>query len=211
MNRNNWWASCQLCTAKCKRISTEMFYGRCRATYRQVGDDRLELRWCYRGSLRHLGDCEIEGLILGIDLAERVPNVFRHQAVSRQPTRRNKRRRPLRRSGRCGAEPARQDLFLQLAQAESSPARLRRDKLAAAGIHDEHFVPGFRTRLLAKLAQRFGPRFVLPTVAAAEFADHNKYASQGDAQSISAEERGHAAAASACKRASANSADAKYP
>jgi vacuolar iron transporter family protein len=90
-------------------------------------------------------------------------------------------------------DPVRKDLFLQLAQAESSHAQLWRDKLAAVGGHDERFVPGFRTRLLAKLAQRFGPRFVLPTVAAAEFADRNKYASQSDAQVISAEERGHAA------------------
>jgi len=51
----------------------------------------------------------------------------------------------------------------------------------------------FRTRLLAKLARRFGPRFVLPTIAAAEFADRNKYANQSDAHAISAEERGHAA------------------
>jgi VIT1/CCC1 family predicted Fe2+/Mn2+ transporter len=90
-------------------------------------------------------------------------------------------------------DPVRKDLFLQLAQAESNHAQLWRDKLAAAGIHDDRFVPGFRTRLLAKLAQRFGPRFVLPTVAAAEFADRNKYAGQSDAQAISAEERGHAA------------------
>src|SRR5665213_1613384 len=91
------------------------------------------------------------------------------------------------------ADPLRKDLFLQLAQAESSHAQLWRDKLAAAGVQDERFVPGFRTRLLAKLAQRFGPRFVLPTIAAAEVADRNKYAGQSDAQAISAEERGHAA------------------
>src|SRR6202789_3850850 len=91
------------------------------------------------------------------------------------------------------ADPIRKDLFLQLAQAESSHAQLWRDKLAAAGIHEERFVPGFRTRLLAKLAQRFGPRFVLPTIAAAEYADRNKYAGQSDAHAISAEERGHAA------------------
>jgi VIT1/CCC1 family predicted Fe2+/Mn2+ transporter len=90
-------------------------------------------------------------------------------------------------------DPIRKDLFLQLAQAESSHAQLWRDKLVEAGIRDERFVPGFRTRLLAKLAQRFGPRFVLPTVAAAEFADRDKYAGQSDAHAISAEERGHAA------------------
>jgi VIT1/CCC1 family predicted Fe2+/Mn2+ transporter len=91
------------------------------------------------------------------------------------------------------SDPLRKDLFLQLAQAESSHAQLWRDKLSAAGVKDERFVPGFRTRLLAKLAQRFGPRFVLPTIAAAEFTDRNKYAGQSDAHSISAEERGHAA------------------
>src|ERR1700674_1472066 len=90
-------------------------------------------------------------------------------------------------------DPIRKDLFLQLSQAESSHAQLWRDKLEAAGVRDERFVPDFRTRLLARLARRFGPRFVLPTVAAAEFADRNKYAAQSDAQEISAEERGHAA------------------
>jgi len=90
-------------------------------------------------------------------------------------------------------DPLRKDLFMQLAQAESSHAQLWRDKLSAAGVQDEPFVPGFRTRLLGKLAQRFGPRFVLPTIAAAEFADRNKYAGQSDAHAISTEERGHAA------------------
>src|SRR6202790_3872700 len=90
-------------------------------------------------------------------------------------------------------DPIRKDLFMQLAQAESSHAQLWRDKLAAAGINDERFVPGFRTRLLAELARGFVRRFVLPPTAAAEFADRNKYAGQSDAHAISAEERGHAA------------------
>src|ERR1700724_2449672 len=91
------------------------------------------------------------------------------------------------------SDPLRKDLFLQLSQAESSHAQLWREKLAAAGVKDEHFVRGFRPRLLARLARRFGPGFVLPGIAAAEVADRNKYASQRDAQAISAEERGHAA------------------
>src|ERR1700676_1980873 len=102
-------------------------------------------------------------------------------------------------------DPLRKDLFLQLAQAEASHAQLWRDKLTAAGVPDERFVPGLRTRLLAKLARRFGPRFVLPTIAAAEFADRNKYAGQSDAHAISAEERGHAAVIQA---AAANSGGA---
>jgi len=91
------------------------------------------------------------------------------------------------------ADPVRKDLFAQLADAEAAHAGLWREKLAAAGIHDERHVVGLKTRLLAKLAQRFGPGFVLSAVAAAEFADRNKYAGQSDAQAISAEERGHVA------------------
>jgi len=90
-------------------------------------------------------------------------------------------------------DPIRRDLFLQLAQAEATHAALWREKLTAAGVKEEPYVPSFRTRLLGRLAQRFGPAFVMPTIAAAEFSDRNKYASQADAQSISAEERGHAA------------------
>lgn len=95
----------------------------------------------------------------------------------------------------AAAEPDanRRDIFLQLAEAETRHARFWRDKLTAAGVTDVPFAPTLRTRLLSTLARRFGPRFVLPTVAAAEFADRGKYLSQPDAQSISAEERGHAA------------------
>src|SRR5467141_1062969 len=91
------------------------------------------------------------------------------------------------------ADPVRKDLFLQLSQAEAEHAKLWKEKLAAAGIQDLRYAPSLRTRLLARLARHFGPRFVLPTIAAAEFADRNKYAAQSDAQEISAQERGHAA------------------
>ncbi|MBV8975738.1 MAG: VIT1/CCC1 transporter family protein [Sinobacteraceae bacterium] len=100
-------------------------------------------------------------------------------------------------------DPLRRDLFLQLAQAEARHAELWRGKLAAAGIQEERYVPSFRTRLLARLARRFGPGFVMPTVAAAEFADRDKYASQHDAQAISAEERGHARVVGAMAQAPA--------
>ena len=91
------------------------------------------------------------------------------------------------------SDPLRRDLFLQLAQAEARHAALWREKLAAAGVKEQRYVPSLRTRLLGKLAGRFGPGFVMPTIAAAEFSDRDKYASQADAHSISAEERGHAA------------------
>jgi vacuolar iron transporter family protein len=91
-------------------------------------------------------------------------------------------------------DPVRKDLFLQLAKAEATHAQFWREKLVAAGVRQPGFVPDFRTRLLVRLARRFGPRFVLPTIAAAEYADRNKYAKQADAQALSEEERHHAAA-----------------
>jgi VIT1/CCC1 family predicted Fe2+/Mn2+ transporter len=95
----------------------------------------------------------------------------------------------------AAAEPDanRRDIFLQLAAAEARHARFWRDKLTAAGVTDVPFSPTLRTRVLSALARRFGPRFVLPTVAASEFNDRGKYLSQPDALPISAEERGHAA------------------
>lgn len=90
-------------------------------------------------------------------------------------------------------DPTRKDLFLQLAQAEDEHANLWRDKLMAAGLSDLPLGPSLKTRLLIRLAQHFGPKFVLPVVAANEFADRNKYATQPDAAALSAEEHGHAA------------------
>jgi hypothetical protein len=46
--------------------------------------------------------------------------------------------------------------------AESNQAKLWREKLAVAGVQDEHFVPGFPTRLLARLARRFSGGKPLP-------------------------------------------------
>lgn len=91
------------------------------------------------------------------------------------------------------SDPVRKDLFLQLSQAESDHAAFWRDKLSAAGIDPGAYTPSLRTRLLARLARRFGPRFVLPTLAAAEFADRDKYAGQVDAAALSSDEQGHAA------------------
>jgi len=91
------------------------------------------------------------------------------------------------------SDPVRKDLFVQLSQAEAEHAKFWKEKLGAAGIHDFQYAPTLRTRLLTRLARRFGPRFVLPTIAAAEFADRNKYANQADAAALSSDEQGHAA------------------
>src|SRR6202051_2315395 len=91
------------------------------------------------------------------------------------------------------ADPTRKDLFLQLSQAEAGHAQLWREKLTAAGVDAERFTPSLRARILARLARRFGPRFVLPAIAATEFADRGKYSGQADASALSSAERGHAA------------------
>jgi VIT1/CCC1 family predicted Fe2+/Mn2+ transporter len=94
-------------------------------------------------------------------------------------------------------DPARRAVLMELSRAESRHAALWRDKLRAAGAPEPRFSPSARTRLLALLARRFGPRFVMPTLAAAEYADRDKYASQIDAASLSADERGHASVVNA--------------
>ncbi len=90
-------------------------------------------------------------------------------------------------------DAVRKDLFLQLSQSEAKHAEIWRDKLRLAGVADKTHGPSIRTRLLARLAHRFGPRFVISSVAAAEAADQNKYAAQSDANALVADERGHAA------------------
>ena len=94
-------------------------------------------------------------------------------------------------------DPARRAVLMELSRAESRHAALWRGKLRAAGVAEPRFAPSLRTRLLAVLARRFGPRFVMPSLAAAEYADRDKYASQTDAASLSADERGHASVVNA--------------
>src|SRR5579883_696885 len=94
-------------------------------------------------------------------------------------------------------DPARRAVLLELARAESRHAAHWRDKLRAAGAPAPRYSPSLRTRLLAALARRFGPRFIMPSLAAAEYADRDKYATQADAASLSADERGHASVVSA--------------
>ena len=94
-------------------------------------------------------------------------------------------------------DPGRRAVLMELSRAETRHAALWRDKLRAAGVREPRFSPSLRTRVLAALARRFGPRFVMPSLAAAEYADRDKYATQPDAESLSADERGHASVVNA--------------
>ena len=90
-------------------------------------------------------------------------------------------------------DPERRDVFMQLADAEDEHADVWREKLMASGVRNIPSTPSLKTRLLIRLAHHFGPRFVLPVVAANEYSDRNKYARQPDAAAMSADEHGHAA------------------
>ncbi|WLT30531.1 VIT1/CCC1 family protein [Geothrix sp. PMB-07] len=97
-------------------------------------------------------------------------------------------------------EPTRKDIFRQLAESERRHAKVWLAKLEAAGVPAPRFRPELKTRLMRRLIRWFGPGFVITTVAAAEFADRNKYAGQADAAALSGEERGHAAIVQAIAR-----------
>jgi VIT1/CCC1 family predicted Fe2+/Mn2+ transporter len=63
-------------------------------------------------------------------------------------------------------DAGRRGVLLELARAETGHAAHWRDKLRAAGAPEPRFAPSLRTRLLAALARRFGPGFVMPSLAA---------------------------------------------
>jgi vacuolar iron transporter family protein len=84
-------------------------------------------------------------------------------------------------------------VFGELAASERSHAQLWIDKLHVNGVQVRTHRKSLKTHLLRGLIHTFGPSFVLPTIAAAEYADRDKYANQPDAAHLSAEEQDHAA------------------
>jgi vacuolar iron transporter family protein len=96
----------------------------------------------------------------------------------------------------AGAEPDPNlaEVYRRLAAIEGAHAEFWRRKLDRAGLEGLRLRPTFRTRALAWLARRFGPAFVLPTIAAAEVRDSSAYDAQSDAvaRGLPADERAHA-------------------
>ncbi|WP_233867416.1 VIT1/CCC1 transporter family protein [Paraburkholderia adhaesiva] len=87
----------------------------------------------------------------------------------------------------------RRTIFAELAASEREHARVWHDKLVANGIEPGRHRRSAKTRLLQTLTRFFGPSIVLPTVAAAEFADRDRYAHEPGAEALSAQEQQHAA------------------
>ena len=91
-------------------------------------------------------------------------------------------------------DPNLASIYKRLAAVERAHAEFWRSRLDRAARTRTTLRPSLRARVLTWLARRFGPGFVLPTVAAAEARDSTKYDSQGDAAAagMPADERSHA-------------------
>ncbi|WP_244816456.1 VIT1/CCC1 transporter family protein [Caballeronia sp. Lep1P3] len=82
-------------------------------------------------------------------------------------------------------------VYSELAASERQHAQVWADKLKA----NQQRVPAgasIKTALMKGLVHVFGPRFVLPSLAAAEFADRNKYSGSPDTAKMSEDEHHHA-------------------
>lgn len=86
---------------------------------------------------------------------------------------------------------SRKSVFEDLAASERAHAKVWADKLSANGQRISDRL-GIKTILMRSLVRVFGARFVLPTLAAVEFADSNKYAGDPDTAAMSEEEHHHA-------------------
>ncbi len=85
-------------------------------------------------------------------------------------------------------------IYKKLADTERKHAALWQKKIEDAGYNIPAAVPGWRTKILGWLAERFKPGFVIPTLAGIESSAASGYEGQPDAEKagLPAEERSHA-------------------
>ena len=85
-------------------------------------------------------------------------------------------------------------IYERLATVEERHARFWERHLRAAGESVPPPQPSWRARVLIWLARRFGPQWVLPTIATSERVDRHIYDRQPEAQdtTLPADERSHA-------------------
>lgn len=79
-------------------------------------------------------------------------------------------------------QPALAEVYRRLAAVEEKHARFWAERLRAAGVPVPEPHPGWRTRVLAWAARRFGPQVVLPTVVGLESGDTSGYRSQPESR-----------------------------
>lgn len=92
------------------------------------------------------------------------------------------------------SDPRIADVYRRLASVEQAHGEYWRTRIDAAGGRAGGLKPTTRARILAWLAGRFGPAFVLPAIAANEARDVGVYDNQPEAVSagLPADERSHA-------------------
>ena len=91
-------------------------------------------------------------------------------------------------------QPQLAEVYKRLAASEEKHAAAWEKKLAALKVEIPARMPSQRSRILIWLAKRFGPQFVLPTIANNEKADSNAYSGQpeSEAREFSRDEKSHA-------------------
>jgi VIT1/CCC1 family predicted Fe2+/Mn2+ transporter len=90
-------------------------------------------------------------------------------------------------------DPQRAKIFLDLSETEKKHVQRWADKLRAAGAPVPDARPSLRVRILGFLADRLGPRAVLPMISAMESGGFDDYLSQeGAGPAMARDERAHA-------------------
>jgi VIT1/CCC1 family predicted Fe2+/Mn2+ transporter len=100
------------------------------------------------------------------------------------------------------ADPRLKEVYGRLAAVEEAHADFWKKRLGGLGLAARGRGPGWRTRVLAWIARRFGPGAVLPLINALERADFDKYDAQPEAVSagLPADERAHSRVIAAMAR-----------
>src|SRR5512139_636560 len=91
-------------------------------------------------------------------------------------------------------QPQMAEVYKKLAASEEKHAATWEKKLEELKVSIPPRKPTWRAATMIWLARRFGPQFVLPTIASNEKADSRAYDNQADtdAQAFSQEEKSHA-------------------
>ncbi len=110
------------------------------------------------------------------------------------PAGRGRQREPLSALADAEADPQTSAIFRKLAAVEDAHAEFWRKNLDRIGAQIPAQHPGWRSRALARLARRFGPEFVLPSINVLEHVDSDANDRQPEAieRGLPLAERSHA-------------------
>jgi VIT1/CCC1 family predicted Fe2+/Mn2+ transporter len=98
-----------------------------------------------------------------------------------------------RRLARAEKDPARSQIFLDLATTEERHVKRWAEKLRECGVDPGDVKPSLRVRIICFLADRLGPRAVLPMISAMESTGYDNYMAQEEAgPKMARDERAHA-------------------